>query len=242
VWNLIKLASLLLVATALVVAIKLVFIVAAVLIALGLTFLVARWLYHAVNPAAKEKYLAKKSAEETRLQSEKAEEQAKVRAAEFDEFKRETVRRELNMAHRDSDRQDSPYTYEIGKHANEALAIRYGIANEEKTTKEYWYSAPGGVKTRNAERDTFYYEPRKTIRVQKISKLSSDIYEVMLSDFRNRRAKVVIEAGTDYIKTFYPLGDSWFDKNSHLETTLKGNGSFTLKELAEFHVLKAIIN
>jgi hypothetical protein len=63
---------------------------------------------------------------------------------------------------------------------------------------------------------------------------------VVLTDFRDRKAKAVIETGTEYVKTFYPLEDIWFEKHADLENTLKGNGSFTLKELATFHVNKTV--
>lgn len=181
-------------------------------------------------------------AEATRAQNERdaERERAKEELAEADRKKAaEQAQRE---AYRDSEIQIAPYSYQIGQHANEALAIRYGIANQERKSKEYWHFGRGGVKTRNPDRDTFYFEPSKTIRLQKTSKLSPDHYEVLLSDFRNRRARAVIEVGTEYVKTFYPLDDDWFIRNSHLETTLKGNGAFTLKELAEFHVLKAVVS
>ena len=167
-------------------------------------------------------------------------EQARATKAAAAAAKKRAAEQARRDAYRDSEVQTSPYTYQIGRHANEALAIRYGIANQERKTTEYWYFGPGGVKTRNSERDTYFFEPSRTIRIQKIAKLDRDLYEVFLSDFRNRRAKAVIEVGTEYVKTFYPLSDDWFDRNGHLETTLKGNGSFTLKELAEFHVLKAV--
>ena len=75
---------------------------------------------------------------------------------------------------------------------------------------------------------------------KKIRRLGNDLYEVKLSDYRNRKAKAVIEVGTEYVKTFYPMEESWFKKHADLETTLKGNGSFTLKELATFHIQKAV--
>ena len=62
----------------------------------------------------------------------------------------------------------------------------------------------------------------------------------MLVDYRNRKVKAVIEVGTEYVKTFYPLDNIWFEKHADIELTLKGNGSFTLKELATFHVNKTM--
>lgn len=142
--------------------------------------------------------------------------------------------------HRDADKQNVPYTYEVDQHANESLAIRYGIANTEKKVREYWYYAAGGVKKRNKDRDTFYYEAADSIRLKKVSKLRDDLYQVLLVDYGNRPARAVIEPGKEYVKTFYPLYDSWFDKYVDLEKVLKNNGTFTLKELATFHVQKAV--
>lgn len=113
---------------------------------------------------------------------------------------------------RDSDCQDEPYTYEVkGTHPNEQFAIRYGIANSSNK-----------------------------IRLKKLKKLQKDYYEVELTDYRDRHAIVVIEKGTEYVKTFLPMDNEWFKKHEDLELTLKGNGSFTLKELATFHVQKII--
>lgn len=112
---------------------------------------------------------------------------------------------------RDSDCQDEPYTYEIQKHPNEQFAIRYGIANNSNK-----------------------------IRLKKLKKLKKDYYEVELTDYRNRHAIVIIEKGKEYVKTFYPMDNEWFENHKDLELTLKGNGTFTLKELATFHVQKII--
>lgn len=129
---------------------------------------------------------------------------------------REKAEREKLEHFRDSDNQSSPYIYQIGNHANESLAIRYGIANMERN------------------------EPAKHIRLQKIRKIEKDKYEVLLIGYRGRKSIAVIEVGTEYVKTFYPLNDNWFEKHEALETALKGNGSFTLKELATFHVQKTV--
>lgn len=142
--------------------------------------------------------------------------------------------------HRDADFQETPYTYSILTHGNEALAIRYGIANQERKVKEYLYYAKGGEQIRNPDRDRVYYEPATTISLRKTKKISKDVYEVLLSDYRDRKATAVIEVGKEYVKTFLPLEQSWFEKHADLEKTLKGNGSFTLKELATFHVQKAV--
>ena len=141
---------------------------------------------------------------------------------------------------RDSDQQTYPYIYKIGKHGNESLAVRYGIANQKKNVKEYWYYIKGGAKKRNPDRDIISYVDSNTIRLQKTNKVGDDRFEVQLTDHRNRRAIAIIEVGTEYVKTFYPLRDSWFNENLDLEQTLKGNGSFTLKELATFHVNRIV--
>ena len=76
--------------------------------------------------------------------------------------------------------------------------------------------------------------------MQKTRKVSKDLYEVLLTDFRDRKARAIIETGTEYVKTFYPLDDGWFEKYADLEETLKGNNSFTLKELAKKKKKKAV--
>lgn len=142
--------------------------------------------------------------------------------------------------HRDADIQSTPYTYKIGKHANEALAIRYGIANMEKKVKEYTYYGKGGIEKRNPDRDRVYYTPSSTITLRKCKSIVNDQYLVELTDHGNRIVMAVIEKGTEYVKTFLPISDEWFTKHAKLEETLKNNNSFSLKELARFHVLKAI--
>jgi hypothetical protein len=203
-------------------------------------YVVIRSIYHAFYPEAKRAYLERKAkeAEENRKrkEQEEAEEKAKQDREEAEKRRKEYERQQ----HRDGDQQTTPYTYQIGRHGNESLAIRYGIANQERKVKDYWYYAKGGEQKRNPDRDKVYYEPESTIRLQKTKKVSKDLYEVLLTDFRNRKARAIIETGTEYVKTFYPLDDSWFDKHADLEKTLKGNNSFTLKELATFHVQKAV--
>lgn len=167
-------------------------------------------------------------------------------SARLDKLQREEERRlaleeeERLKIIRDLDVQPSPYSYRIGVHGNESLAIRYGIANQERKVREYWYHEPGGERVRNPDRDSSYYEPAGTIRLQKVRKISEARYEVQLSDFRDRLAIAVIEPGTEVVKTFLPLDESWFSINADLELTLKGNGTFSLKELARIHVDKAM--
>lgn len=170
----------------------------------------------------------------------RSEERDRAREEEERRLAAEDEARQRLRRLRDADTQDEPYTYQVGEHANSALAIRYGIANQERLIKEYWYHAKGGELTRNPSRDRFYFAPSRTIRVQKVRKLKSDMYLVKLCDYRNREARAVIERGQDYIKTFYPLDDEWFEKHSDLELVLKGNPTFNLKELAAIHVQKAV--
>lgn len=215
-------------------------------------FLVFRWIYHLFNPDAKKAYLERKTREaESRVIRERQE--AEKQKMEFNIQQHRDADQQNNFCqkmadtekfniqqHRDADQQTTPYTYKLGKHGNESLAIRYGIANQERKVKQYWYNAKGGEQKRNPDRDKVYYEPAGAIRLQKTKKVSKDLYEVLLTDFRDRRARAIIEVGTEYVKTFYPLDDSWFEKNADLEETLKGNNSFTLKELATFHVQKTV--
>ena len=191
-------------------------------------YVVTRSIYHAFNPEAKRAYLERraKEAEENRKRKEQDEAEAKAKQerekaeakAKQEREEAEKRRKEYErQQHRDGDQQNAPYTYQIGKHGNESLAIRYGIANQERKVKEYWYYAKGGEQKRNPDREKIYYEPANTIRLQKTRKVSKDLYEVLLTDFRDRKARAVIETGTEYVKTFYPLDDSWFEKYADLE-------------------------
>lgn len=119
---------------------------------------------------------------------------------------------------RDLDRQIEPYPYQIGRHANETLALRYGIANLD------------GVDGRG--------KPANFISLRKLEKIEKDVYLVEIADFRNRNAKAVIEVGTEYVKTFLPISEDWFSKYANLEETLKGNKTMSLKDIARFHVEK----
>lgn len=141
---------------------------------------------------------------------------------------------------RDADFQSEPYKYQIGRHALETLAIRYGIAHREKTIEKYYYYAKGGVKTHNPERDRIKWVDAKTISLRKLKKLSGSEYLVELTDYRNRKAIAVIEAGTEYVKTFLPIDREWFKTNAKLEAVLKGNRSMSIKEMAKAHLDKSI--
>jgi len=143
---------------------------------------------------------------------------------------------------RDADVQNEPYEYQIGRHANETLAIRYGIANLQEEVVPYYYHAKGGKKMRNPDRDRVKVHDGRTIKLRKLRKIDAgaDRYEVELSDFRNRKAIAIIEPGTEYVKTFYPLDRSWFSIHADMETTLKVNSTMTLKEIARVHIEKAV--
>lgn len=121
---------------------------------------------------------------------------------------------------RDADQQDKPYRYEIGRHANETLALRYGIANLN------------GIDGRG--------QPAKSIALRKLEKIDKNVYLVEISDFRKRKAKAVIEVGTEYVKTFLPMSEDWFSKYANLEETLKGNKTMSLRDIARFHVEKVV--
>ena len=203
-------------------------------------YVVIRSIYHAFNPEAKRAYLERKAKEAEENRKRKEQEEAEAKAKQEREEAENRRKEYERQQHRDGDQQTSPYTYQIGKHGNESLAIRYGIANQERKVKEYWYYAKGGEQKRNSDRDKVYYEPASTIRLQKTRKVSKDLYEVLLTDFRDRKARAIIETGTEYVKTFYPLDDGWFEKYADLEETLKGNNSFTLKELAKKKKKKAV--
>ena len=207
-----------------------------VVVLLIITFNIITAIYNEFNSEPKAAYEARKEKEAEERRETEEKEKAEKKAEEAERRRKESEHRQ----HRDGDKQSKPYTYKIGKHGNESLAIRYGIANQERKVKEYWYYAKGGEKKRNRDRDRVYFEPAGVITVQKTGRVSKDLYEVLLTDYRNRKARAIIEVGTEYVKTFYPLDDEWFKKHSDLEETLKGNGTFTLKELATFHVQKAV--
>lgn len=127
------------------------------------------------------------------------------------------------IAHEEGDEQDThtePHEYRCVGHPNRTLALRYGIANLES----------------NGRRAA----PAEYIELRKVAKLSEDEdsahYHAELPKFGNRIVRVVIQPGTDYVKTFYPMSEDWFQKHADLETILKDNPTFSLKELAMFHV------
>lgn len=252
-----------------VVAFKLLFLsiyaaafLAAFVVAIVIVFKTLRCIYFFFKPEAKrsslerqeirKKEFEKQQTEKQRVEiARKAEqeraEMARLKIQVFEKARAEQLIREeaeskerARKEHRDADVQTTPYVYETGKHANEALAIRYGIANQEKHIKEYTYFAIGGVKTRNPDRDSSTLVPSEKIVIRKIKYLGNNEFLATLPNHGDRKVRVVIEKGTEYVKTFLPLEDIWFQNYAALETTLKNNNSFSLKELASFHVQKAI--
>lgn len=168
--------------------------------------------------------------EEKKLEQE---EQEKLRAVQIE---------------RDRDVQHKPSVYEIGRHGNETLALRYGIANTTVENVPYYYTAKGGVQKRNPARDTKKITDSKTITVKKLRPLKKpNTYLVELPDFRDRRAIIVHVKGEPWIKTFLPLDpvnededQFWYEKFKDLELVLKGNSSMTIKEIAKFHIEKTV--
>jgi len=156
----------------------------------------------------------------------KKQEEQRLAKEQEDQKKKENDERLAQQAEdtrrsfRDADQQDKPYRYEIGRHANETLALRYGIANLN------------GVDGRG--------HPAKFIDLRKLERVGSNVYLVEISGFRKRKAKAVIEVGTEYVKTFLPLSEDWFSKYANLEETLKGNKTMSLKDIARFHVEKVV--
>lgn len=156
---------------------------------------------------------------------------------------------------RDSDVQDVFYEYKIDRHGNETLAMRYGIPNLKKVTEPYYYTGKGGVRIEDPTRARTRTVDANTIRLRKEGKVpgARDRYYVSLADFRGRKAIAVIEKGTEYVKTFYPIkmkkingkecwceDKDWFDVHHDFETTLKGNSFLSLAEIAKIHIEKIV--
>lgn len=217
-----------------------------------------RRIYHVFNPSARKAFLERRALENAKWErnkklkeKQKAEKQKRKEEREREKrdaeeskaraFREDAERQERErQRHRDADAQETPYTYKTGQHANEALAIRYGIANLKRKVEEYHYFARGAIRKRNPSRDKTYWVPAKTIEIRKIRYLGKGQFIAALPDHGDRKVRVVIEKGTEYVKTFLPISDEWFETHRKLEETLKNNRSFTLKELASFHVQKAI--
>lgn len=112
---------------------------------IDILFSLIRSVYFVFDPRAKRDYLEREEKYEEEYRKLVEQEEAEKRR------KDEEIRR-----HRDADQQTTPYTYQIGKHGNESLAIRYGIANNKRKRKP--------------NRDQVYSEPENTIRLQKTKK------------------------------------------------------------------------
>lgn len=125
---------------------------------------------------------------------------------------KEHVQEDESNAWRDADVQVTPYGYVIGRHANETLALRYGLANSHGETEN------------------------QKINLRKLRLVKKDLYEVELTDFGSRRAIAVIEKGTDYVKTFYPMSEKWFVEQKTLEELLKNNKGIKLYDIAKYHI------
>lgn len=176
-----------------------------------------------------------------------------VEEAERFERRLKDEQQRAREAHRDAEFQDEPYVYEMnGRHPNETLALRYGIANTVEKKAYLTYSLRGGERAEDQSSYTLQIEEANTIKLRKLGKQAmirvdkgrsdrddQSTYLVEITDFGKRKALAVIEAGTEYVKTFLPFDDRWFQLNGHLENTLKDNHTMTLKEIAIFHVTKA---
>ncbi|MCS4291933.1 ABC-type nickel/cobalt efflux system permease component RcnA [Comamonas sp. BIGb0152] len=141
------------------------------------------------------------------------------------------------IAHRDADTQTEPYQYNCVGHPNVTLAIRYGIANLKREPEE---CSEDEEQIRNSIQLNPTEEPADSILLRKIRRIDKDRFLAELPEFGNRKVVVVIEQYSESVKTFYPLDESWFKRHAEFERTLKDNRTFTLKELAKFHVEKTI--
>ena len=220
------------------------FLVLLAIVAVILVFMTVRSVYHFFNPLAKAVYLEKKkkSAEESRERESHEAEARRVNAERSRKYSEDVENQRI--AHRDADVQKRPYTYQCVGHPNRTLALRYGIVNQTKEVKEYWYHGPGGVQQRNPDRDVIRYVPGTTIRLMKYEKIQQDDTGdhslAVLPDHGNRKVRAVIQRGEEFTSTFYPLNESWFKDHADLEMVLKNNEAFDLKELANFHVQKVV--
>ena len=174
-----------------------------------------------------------------------AERENEARRKEIEETERLRAESErIRCEWRDADSQDSPYEYICAGHPNRTLALRYGIANGSYANP--YVTLGSGENGEFVESFDGQPELRETkIRLRKLEKVFSDDdgshYLAELPDFGNRKVRVVIQPGTEYVKTFYPMSEQWFDRHADLELILKDNPTFELKELAMFHV-QAVLN
>ncbi|KZY43420.1 MULTISPECIES: hypothetical protein [unclassified Oleiphilus] len=138
------------------------------------------------------------------------------------EYERHINQEKLNQIARDKPYSEHPVVFNCTGHPNRTLALRYGVMNAEN-----------GVE-------------KNTIRLVKQGLVQGfegrGHYYAELCDYENTKVRVVINEGSDYINTFYPLSDEeWFQKYETLEKLLKNNDSFTLKELAKYHIDVVVI-
>ena len=173
-----------------------------------------------------------KAAEAAHQKAEAARWEARVRAqadAEDRAALEAEVERTRRVELRDADSQAMPYEYQCIGHPNITLALRYGIAN---TSRSSWGEG-------RSIRENSAIWLRKMEKVQEDS--AGAIYLAELADFGWRKVRVVIRPGTEFVLTFLPISDTWFDEHEDLERLLKDNPTFNLKELATFHV-QAVLN
>lgn len=143
----------------------------------------------------------------------------RLREVEHEErLKRERLEREA----RDKPISDELVSFKCIGHPNRTLALRYGVMNTEDDSENNTIRLlKKGYVPGFEERGHYYAE---------------------LYDYENTKVRVVIDEGSDYINTFYPLSDKeWFEKYETLEKLLKNNDSFTLKELAKYHIDVVVI-
>lgn len=102
--------------------------------------------------------------------------------------------------------------YSCGDYANRALALRYGIVNNNSDS----------------------------IRIKKLSDVEVNSKGICclaeLPDFNDRKVSVMLANDSKKVITFYPLSEGWFEKYSDVEEVLEGNDAFELKELAKIHM------
>ena len=143
---------------------------------------------------------------------------------QYSEKAREQHRKEMHQQAirlrelRDSDVHSEAVYYEIrGRHPLETLAMRYGIAHLER-------GQDGKMRESNS------------IMLRKVEPLGSDRFRVTLPGYRDREVIAVIQKGEDFVRTFYPSDPDWFQKNAEWEAVIKGNSTWSLKDIAKMHV------
>jgi hypothetical protein len=164
--------------------------------------------YTASNIRAHEKLLEEKR----RKATAEIEEKRRKATAEMEALNKLEYQQKLDQAV-----STEPLIFGCSGHPNRTLALRYGILNvtDGRENSSIVLLKKGHVEGFE-DRGHYYAE---------------------LCDFENARVRVVIDEGSDYINTFYPLDDKvWFSKYESLEKLLKNSDSFTLKELAKYYI------